>query len=185
MIQFDGIVASSIIGIIVLVAIIVFTIKRNKDPYRQLAKTLQTYKQSEARNIVIPDGVGGLVEIENLLLLEQGLLLVKTYESDGHVFGGNNIDHWTEIVNGRSHKFVNPLPHMETSLQAVSLLMPGIPVYYRIIFLGKSSFPKGKPEQVSLLSTLSKDLLFLSAKPRLGNKLTDAWQRLLRIARSH
>jgi hypothetical protein len=179
----DNIVISLLLGFILLTVFTVLLFRRNKDPYRQLAKSLETYQRSEARNIIIPDGIGGLIEIERLLLLEQGLLLIKTYESDGHVFGGNNIDNWTEIVNGRSYKFQNPLPHMETSLQAVSLLMPGIPIYYRIVFLGKSTFPKGIPEQVSHLSGLSKDLAFLSTKPKLGDKLSEPWQRLLRIAR--
>lgn len=185
MVPVDGfIVTTFVVGVVSLV-ILFSLLKWNKNPYRRLNKILKPYKNKEIKKVVIPDGVGGLVEVEHLLLLEQGLLLVKIFESDGHIFGGDSIEQWTEIMNGRSYKFANPLHHMQTVQQALAPLMPDTPIYYRVVFIGQSTFPKGQPSQVSILDTLEKDLSFLVSKPKLGQKLIDRWDRLLRIARTH
>jgi len=144
---------------------------------------LRPYVKDEIKQVIIPDGIGGLLEIEHLILLEQGILLIETYPMAGNLFGAEMIDQWTQIIDGRSYKFANPLRHIRTSRQAIKVLAPEIPVFCRVIFNSDSYFPKGKPDEVSILESLSDDLLFINEEKIISKQATQAWERIMRIAR--
>ncbi len=163
--------------------VVIFFLRRRHRTEHQLKKVLLPYIKNEIRQVVIPDGIGGLIEIEQLILLDNGLFIVQTYNTDGNIFGGEAIDQWTQIVRGRSFKFANPLRHIMSSKQALSSLVPGVPIFYRVIFVGDVQFPKGTPDGVSTLHSLAEDLTFLNDKVMNNSKVTFAWERIMRIAR--
>jgi len=148
-----------------------------------MALILKPYIQNEEKDIIIPDGIGGLLEIENLILTDRGLLLIETYPMSGNLFGSETIEQWTQIIDGRSYKFANPLRHIRTSRQALMVLAPNIPIFCRIVFNADSIFPKGKPEEVSVLSSLAEDLLCIDSSPLLTEQSKQAWEVIMRIAR--
>ena len=156
---------------------------QNKRDERRLEKILQELRKDEVQNIVLPDGLGGLLEIERLILMEQGLLIINTLAISGHLFGADNINNWTQVVNGRSFKFNNPLQHIDNAKYAVQSLAPKMPVFSRVVFTEQSYFPKGKPNSVSTLDSLKDDLhgVLCSNKTVTGVEL--AWERITRIAR--
>lgn len=160
--------------------------KRRQSADHRIQKILKPYQLSEARQLVIPDGMGGQLEIEHLVLLKQGLLILHRFPLSGHLFGADKIDQWTQLVDGRSYKFANPLLHLLHVQQSLSLLAPKIPIYTHVVFTGQSDFPKGKPDNVSLLNTLEQDLdgIFkLAALPE--PPLQKAWQTVLNVGRHH
>lgn len=152
---------------------------------RQLDKILRNYKQEEVRTIVIPDGIGGLLELDRLILTERGLLVIETYSMTGHLFGAEQIDQWTQVIEGRSFKFANPLHHIQNAKYALQQLAPKIPVFYRVVFTGDSDFPKGKPDYVSTLQTLEEDLQAILEAPKMSDSCVKAWKRILRIGRKN
>lgn len=152
---------------------------------RHLDKILRDYKREEVRSIVIPDGIGGLLELDRLILTERGLLLIETYSMTGHLFGAEQIDQWTQIIEGRSFKFANPLHHIQNAKYALQQLAPKIPVFYRVVFTGDSDFPKGKPDYVSTLQTLEQDLQGILEAPKMSDSSVKAWKRILRIGRKN
>lgn len=150
----------------------------------QLRLLLDDSIQDESKNIIIPDGVGGLLEVEHIMLLKQGVLLIETYEMDGHLFAAENIDQWTQLLNGRSFKFENPLNHIYHTKQALAVLMPKVPIFCRIVFNGKASFPKGKPDEVLVFSSVSDDIAPILAEPAMNPARKAAWESCKRIART-
>jgi len=149
----------------------------------QLALILEEYKKDEISDFIIPDGIGGLLEIERLVLTDHGLLLIETYSMSGNLFGAEKIDLWTQIIDGRSYKFSNPLRHIRTSRQAIKALLPNLPIFCCVVFTSDSVFPKGKPEEVSVLKTLVEDLAYIKQTPKIATRSQAAWDRLIRIAR--
>jgi len=157
--------------------------KRTHKSSQQLAMILKPYVRDEIKDFIIPDGVGGLLEIERLVLLDQGILLIQTYPISGNLFGADFIDEWTQIIDGRSFKFPNPLRHIRTSSYALKILAPTVPIFCRAVFTANSVFPKGKPDEVSVLTSLGDDLQTIDSSPAITEKAQHSWERILRIAR--
>lgn len=168
---------------VVLILVSLLVLKRRRSSHYKINKILAPMTRDQVNNIIIPDGIGGLLEIDQLLLLDQGVLIVEIYSISGHLFGAEEIDQWTQLVKGRSYKFANPLRHIRTSRQAIMTLMPNIPVFYSVIFSADANFPKGKPDGMSLLSTLADDLKPIQSHPKQTERTQQAWDKLLRIAR--
>lgn len=178
------------IVIVIVVAIVLISIlqavrQRRQSSAYKISQILTPMTRDKVINIIIPDGIGGLLEIEQLRLLDQGILVVETYPISGHLFGAEQIDQWTQLVKGRSYKFANPLRHIRTSRQAIMTLVPNIPVFYSVIFSADASFPKGKPEGMSIVASLTEDLKPILLHPKQIEKTQQAWNKLLRAARKN
>ena len=167
------------------IAIIAFFFSKKKHHVnKRIELALKPYSQADLQDVVFPDGVGGLVDIERLVLLKQGILLIETYPISGNLFGADKIEKWTQMFNGKSFKFTNPLYRIQMLRQAVKAIAPNTPIFYRVIFTANdSSFPKGKPDDVSTLLTLENDLENLEQAPMMTEKQRSNWDRILRIAR--
>ncbi|PHS68998.1 MAG: nuclease-like protein [Methylophaga sp.] len=140
--------------------------------------------EDEMQNFIIPDGIGGLLEVEHLILMEQGLLIIETFPISGNLFGAEKIDQWTQVIDKRSFKFINPLQHIHDTRQALKVLTPKIPIFCRVIFSADSHFPKGKPEEVSTLSSLAEDMQNMRALPKIIDSMRqEAWHQIIRIGR--
>lgn len=175
------------VAAILLVLIVIFVIysKYKRSANYRMATMLKPYRKDEIKNFIIPDGIGGLLEIEHLILLDQGLLLVEIYPMSGNLFGADEIDQWSQIIRGKSFKFVNPLRHIWISRQAIQALAPKTPVFCRIIFTADSAFPKGKPDEVSVLDSLAADLDVIKTAPIVTEKAQHSWDQIMRIARKN
>ncbi|MTI64744.1 nuclease-related domain-containing protein [Methylophaga sp.] len=177
-----------LIAAVVLLTLFIILVRRRlvmTRKGRRLDKILRNYKQQEVRSIVIPDGIGGLLELDRLILTERGLLVIETYPMTGHLFGAEQIDQWTQIIDGRSFKFANPLHHIQNAKYALQQLAPKVPIFYLVVFTGDSDFPKGKPDYVSTLQTLEQDLQAILEAPKMSDSSLKAWNRILRIGRKN
>lgn len=172
-----------IIAIVVLVIILFIYNKRKQSDNHKISTILKPYTREEVKNFIIPDGIGGILEIEHLILLDSGFLLLKTYPMSGNLFGGDDIDKWSQIVAGKSFKFDNPLRHIRTSRQALKALAPKIPIFCRIVFVDGAIFPKGKPQDVSTSISLADDLKSINDEVAITDKAQHSWDRVMRIAR--
>ena len=100
----------------------------------------------QIRDVIIDDGMDGIVVLERLLLTPEGMLVLMTLRREGNLFGGERIDTWVQVRGKRTIRFPNPFYTLETLLAAVRYHAPGITVQSRVLFLGNCTFPKGKPE---------------------------------------
>jgi hypothetical protein len=133
--------------------------------------------KASLKNVYIPDDLGEMIYVEQLILRPTELLLVMIKPFRGNIFAAEQIDLWTQVVGHRSYKFANPLHQQERDLQALSALLPKKPINGMVVFAKGSRFPKGKPDSVcdyQELKQLAADQHNQDIKP----ELQEAWQTL-------
>jgi hypothetical protein len=140
-------------------------------------------KSQTMTDIVVPDGIGGVLDIPRLVQIEQGIVVVDQLEAQGRVFGAAHIDLWTQILKGRSIKFDNPFYSLAVTQQVIESLVPGVPVYSLVVLGEEASFEKGTPEGATTLANLPQALKALPQQNLAIGLCEEAWQRIRRIAR--
>jgi hypothetical protein len=117
---------------------------------RQLIKSFEAV-------VLIPDGSGGQLHIDFLLLTARGMLVVDYRDVEGVVFGGEHMREWA-VMNGTERStFLNPLEALYDRIAAVKSLSGEAPVDGRIVFTSRSKFPKGRPPRVMRLDLLESE----------------------------
>jgi hypothetical protein len=136
------------------------------------------------RNVVLPDGVGGHIGVDVLLLRDNRLYVLAMLHAEGAIFGGDKMDQWT--IMGRHKRFIfrNPLHLMQDRMLALRALVPELTLVPRIVFTGHGHFPKGRPEDVELLTEFAAPLRRPRKfkAPALEPKLEEIWTRLREAA---
>ena len=153
--------------LIVLIGAVVFAIilflGRNKIRHIWLSvKTrycLNRLGIKQITNFRCPDGLGGYFIIDRLLMLSDGISLVIFKQYPGSIFCADNIEEWSQIVDGKSYHFHNPLIDLDYQINAVSACIPGIPVDGFLFFDHQADFPKGHPERVIQMDTIPQSLI--------------------------
>ena len=128
------------------------------------------------RNIALPDGMDGKVSIENIVLTAGGIYILPIKRYCGIIFAADNIETWTQVIGKRSYKFPNPLTELDAYVMAVRNLIPNITVEGRILVTSDATFPKGKPDRVIPVSTITEVLAV--DKGEVSTQLRDAWDKL-------
>lgn len=156
--------AGGAVALIVIIAGgLVWRRRRQYGP--RLRRLLVLHSDARVREVVIPDGLDGHIQVDNILRTKAGFVVVDVVKANGAVFGGDRIDEWTVMGGGRAHKFRNPLAANNARVLAVRALVPGVPVYGLVILLGEVSFPKGTPARTVTLDSLSAALQALPQLP--------------------
>lgn len=109
------------------------------------------------KNVLLPNGNGGQIHVNYLLLTQRGLLVVDLLDLPGAVFGGEQMLEWAAIGKKRRYTFANPQHALYDRMAAVKLLIGDVPVEGRVIFTLRSNFPKGKPRNVVRIDDLADD----------------------------
>jgi hypothetical protein len=103
-----------------------------------------------AHQVLVPDGMGGFIHIDHLLLTPRGVLLLDTRRVAGLIFGGDQMSDWT-VMGRRRYTFDNPQPALYDRVAAVKALVGDVPVEGRLLFSNVGKFTKGKPKYVTML----------------------------------
>lgn len=150
---------------------------------RQVTRMLRHLGARRLRDLQLPDGMGGEVTIDYLLLARDALLVVGVKRYSGIIFGGPQTDQWTQVVNRVSYKFPNPDAYLQRQVNAVRLLSPGTRVTGLHLFTHGAEFPRDKPDNV--LST--RDIRQFPKRVKSGDipgPLRSAWQQLVASIRN-
>jgi len=146
--------------------------------YLSLNRLLKQIGLQNVKNVYIPDGLGDVIYIEQLILQADGLLLITIKPFRGNIFAAEQIDQWTQVVGHRSYKFPNPLHQQETDLQALRAVMPDTSIHRLVVFAKGSHFPKGKPDEVCDFTDLKK-IAELQKNKIILPAVQTQWQSLL------
>jgi hypothetical protein len=150
---------------------------------RDVDRTLRLISDRLIRDVVVPDGVGGFVPVDALLLRDRKFYVLDIRDVEGAVFGSEKMDIWTAMGRKR-YQFNNPIRPMHDRVAAVKYLVPGVEVLPRILFTSRGHFPKGRPEGVQLLEEYAQPLL--RAKPKgkveIGAELEAVWLKICEAA---
>jgi len=185
-----------VITALVLIAVIFFFRKQSRKGkhQRHTHKVVESLGVKYLRNAVLPDGIDGLVFIDYLLLVPGGFVVLDTQHNEGHLFGGETIDQWSQVINNKTRKFNNPLYANQHACQAVlwnlqHTIKTGNPaantqwqVQGRVTFSNAGNFPKGIPAQVSMIDELKNDLALLINNNNIDEKLQKAWAALHKLS---
>lgn len=135
------------------------------------------------RDVLVPDGGGGTLHVDYLLLTPQGVLIIDLRDVTGNVFGSDAMTEWTVMDDARRFTFGNPQAGLYDRIAAVKAIVGDaaeIPVEGRVIFTRRANFPKGMPRL-----TMSEESLDSAFTPgdRAQSEATvepwrEAWQRL-------
>lgn len=135
------------------------------------------------KDVLIPDGGGGTLHVDHLLLTPQGVLILDLRDVTGNVFGSDAMTEWTVMDDARRFTFANPQAGLYDRIAAVKAILgetSGIPVEGRVVFTRRAAFPKGLPRltlsEASLeteFGIVDRDGAALGVEP-----WCDAWMRL-------
>ena len=114
----------------------------------------------------------------HLLLGRDAIVVIGVMRFEGLIFGSPHTDQWTQVLNRRSYKFVNPDHYLQHQINAVRLIAPGARVSGWHLFSHGSKFPKDKPGNVLQPG----DVRSLPKRPRrddIPKQLHTAWEQLV------
>lgn len=151
------VIGVALLALLALGAVAGFRRWRQSRARRQTVKAIQSVAVVSLRDIVVPDGSGGHLHLDFLLLTGRGLLVVDLRDVTGVVFGGEHLREWTVMNGSERYTFLNPLEALYDRIAAVRLLAVDVPVEGRIVFTDRGRFPKGRPPHVTRLGSLASE----------------------------
>lgn len=139
---------------------------------KSVAKGLEKFTYAALHDVIIPDGRGGLTQVDHLLLTNSGILVVETKSFTGRIFGRERDPGWTQRFGRRSFKIGNPIRQNYGHIQAVKALVDDtVPISGKVVIAGSAEFPKGMPTGVCS----RRDFRRMMAEGFSGSELNAAW----------
>ena len=132
---------------VVLVAVIAWWLWRRRGGL-EMARALEAVAIERLENVLLPDGMGGHIEIEHLLLTGQGLVVIDAKSFAGTIFASERMAEWTVIGKNGRFTFPNPLGTLYDRVAALRQLVRDVPVAGHVLFGGAADFSKGRPRDV-------------------------------------
>jgi hypothetical protein len=155
---------------------------RRRARRRSLLARLGRIALESAHQVLVPDGMGGFIHIDHLLLTPRGVLVLDTRRIAGLIFGGDQMSDWTVMGRGRRFTFDNPQPALYDRIAAVKALVGDVPVEGRLLFSNVGKFTKGIPKWVLMLNGIEVEFPVvdrgMKSSPAFA-QLADAWKRLV------
>lgn len=107
------------------------------------------------RDVLVPDGQGGALHVDFLLLTVRGVVVIDLRDVSGNIFGGDQMNSWTVMDRSQRYTFVNPQTGLYDRIAAVRALAQDVPVEGRVVFTARGRFPKGLPRHTLSLESLA------------------------------
>ena len=107
------------------------------------------------RDVLVPDGQGGSLHVDFLLLTARGCIVVDLRDVAGIIFGGDQMTEWTVMHRERRYTFSNPQASLYDRVAAVRAVAADLPVEGRVVFAMRASFPKGLPRYTLMLDSIA------------------------------
>ena len=149
---------------------------------RALLARLERVAFESVHQVLVPDGMGGFIHIDHLLLTPRGVLVLDTRRVAGLIFGGDQMSDWTVMGRSRRYTFDNPQPALYDRIAAVKALVDDVPVEGRLLFSNVGKFTKGMPKWVLMLDGIEVEFPVvdrgMKASPAFAH-FVEAWGRLV------
>ncbi len=149
---------------------------------RSLLARLERVAFEAVHQVLVPDGMGGFIHVDHLLLTPRGVLVLDTRRVAGLIFGGDQMSDWTVMGRGRRYTFDNPQPALYDRIAAVKAMVGEVPVEGRLLFSNVGKFTKGIPRWVLMLDAIEVEFPMveqgMKAAPAFA-QFADSWNRLI------
>ncbi|MDA1075514.1 MAG: NERD domain-containing protein [Proteobacteria bacterium] len=174
--------AGAVLAIILLVVALWLFVRWRRNANNDFKRLIRLVSIDRLENVVIPDGVGGEIHLDHLLLTPHGLLLLETRDTQGAIFAGDRLDIWTATSDTARVTFDNPIPILQERAAAIGFLVTGVPIEARVLFVNQVTFPKGHPAEVSTISALMDE--YASIRPGTRPRdFSEQWRTLVERSR--
>jgi hypothetical protein len=140
----------------------------------QLLATVTGGSFEYLRDMLVPDGQGGSLHIDFLLLTTRGCVVLDMRNIAGNIFGGDQMTAWTVMHRALRYTFANPQTGLYDRIAAVRAMVEELPVEGRVVFSPRGRFPKGLPRFTLMLASLPSE--FPAAERAQSGALPDAWR---------
>jgi hypothetical protein len=147
---------------------------------KALLARLERVAYQSAHQVLVPDGMGGSIHVDHLLLTPRGVLVLDTRRVAGLLFGGDQMSDWT-VMGRRRYTFDNPQPALYDRLAAVKAIVGDVPVEGRLVFSNVGKFTKGIPKWVLMLDGVEVEFPPVDRNAMSASAyapLAQGWQRL-------
>lgn len=141
-----GLVIAAAAGLLLMALLIGWLVARRRGP--ELARALEAVSIERLENVLLPDGMGGQIQIEHLVLTGHGLLVIDAKAFAGSIFASERMAEWTVISKQGRFTFPNPLGTLYDRVAALRQLVRDVPVAGYVLFAGSADFAKGRPRDV-------------------------------------
>lgn len=169
-------------AVVVLTVLLAWRLWRRHRSQR-LTGIVEGVSVATLRDVLIPDGMGGHIQIDYLLLTARGLVVLEIKEIDGTVFASDRMDEWTAIAEQRRFGFQNPQSGLYDRLAAIRQVVRDVPLAGHILFPSGADFSKGKPKDIILPDEFV--ARYQKPEPAELERLIDAfkphWERLCEV----
>ncbi len=163
--------------ITITVVIYVRYLRKTAD-VRKIEKIIREYSEAFERNVILSDGIDGYLFIDYLIPLSGEIIAMNIHKAEGYIFGGENIDLWTQVVGNKSTKFNNPIVDVNLFVQQTSNILKFDGMTACVLFGSKSEFPKGVPEGALPLASLEEYLSTQAEETPATEAANKAWEKL-------
>ncbi len=147
---------------------------------RNLIRLLKKIGRDSVHNVIVSDGMGGRIFIENLILTPSNILLLGVKKYGGLIFAAEKIDLWTQVIGNKSYKFENPLRQLESDALLLTAKMENSKIEEIVLFINGSEFPKGKPDNVVTIADI-KEWARRNSGLDIPETLQSDWKLLLKL----
>jgi hypothetical protein len=110
-----------------------------------LVARITSVSVDHVRDVLVPDGNGGVLHLDFVLLTPRGILVIDLRDVSGNVFGSDQMSDWTVMDGAQRFTFTNPQSALYDRVAAVRAIAGSVPVEGRIVFTRRAVFPKGLP----------------------------------------
>lgn len=110
-----------------------------------LVARITSVSVDHVRDVLVPDGNGGVLHLDFVLLTPRGILVIDLRDVAGNVFGSDQMSDWTVMDGAQRFTFTNPQSALYDRVAAVRAIAGSVPVEGRIVFTRRAVFPKGLP----------------------------------------
>jgi Nuclease-related domain len=155
---------------------------RRRARRKSLLMRLERVALAAAHQVLVPDGMGGFIHIDHILLTPRGILVFDTRRVTGLIFGGDQMSDWTVMGRGHRYTFDNPQPALYDRIAAVKALVGDAPVEGRLLFSNVGKFTKGIPKWVVMLDGIEMEFPVVDrSRDAFSNseQHADTWSRLV------
>jgi hypothetical protein len=138
------------IGVLLIVLLVLRWRRRRSD----MAGALHSIAVERLRDVLAPDGMGGQIHIEHLILTAHGILVIDVKRVEGVVFASDRMNEWTVMSKRGRFTFPNPQNTLYDRVAAIRQMLRDAEVTGFVLFPNSADFSKGRPKDVLLAREL-------------------------------
>jgi hypothetical protein len=170
----------AVLAALVIIAGVVLYVRRHRSMPARIARALDSISHDQLQDFFLPDGMGGHIHFDVLLLTNRGFVVLDIKDVPGTLFGSEKMEEWVVMSGRRRHTFRNPLAGLHDRLAVVRSLMRDIHSEAWLVFTDRGRFTKGVPRETIMLDELVEKIGPAGAE--YPQAFDAAWKEIQRLA---